>query len=122
MSYRSFGEVWQDITRLQDKDVFTICKRNKNHICKVNEKEVVRYADRGTGAFKSVSKAVFEMVWRNLVAHRVFEPRNEDRGWFASACIAHLPEVEYSCKDGISRLYLRQQNTHPFCEVKEYTE
>ena len=122
MSYRSFDDVWQDITRLQDKDVFTLCRCIKNHILKVNEKGVVRYSEGGKGAATDVGKAAFKKVWRNLVEHREFVPK-EKGGWrIACACIAHLPEVEYSRKDGFLRLYLRQQDTHPFCEVKEYTE
>jgi len=119
MSYRSFEEVWQDITRLQDKDVFTLCRRKKNHILKVDEKGVLRYSDAGRGTCTLVDKARFERVWTNLVQHREFVPKGKG-GWLTCACIAHLPEVEYSCKDGTLRLYLRQQNTHPFCEVKEW--
>ncbi len=120
MSYRSFEEAWQDITRLQGKDVFTLCHPIKNHILEVNEKCLKRLSAGGKGAPTSVSKATFKRVWKRLVEHREFVTK---QGYnFTCACIAHLPEVEYSCKDGILHLYLRQQNTHPFCEVKEYTE
>ena len=118
MSYRSFEEAWQDIKKLEGKDVFTLCKHHKNHILKVDEKEMKRLAE-GKDVPTSISKARFERAWKKLVEDRKFGYK-----WlsFIFACIAHLPEVEYFCKDGVLYLYLRQQNTHPLGEVKEYTE
>ena len=122
MSYRSFEEAWRDIKRLEGKDVFTLCNSVKNQILEVNEKGLKRLSAGGKGVPTDVSKAAFKKVWTNLVENKVFVPK-EKGGWrIACACIAHLPEVEYSCKDGFLRLYLRQQSTHPFGEVKECTE
>ena len=118
MSHRSFEEAWQDIKKLQGEDVFTLCRRHKNHILKVDEKKMERLS-AGKNQPTSISKAYFKTVWTNLVEHRKFDKPSYN---FTYACIAHLPEVEYSCKDRPLGLYLRQQNTHPFCEVKEYTE
>ncbi|MFC2016093.1 hypothetical protein ACFLUF_00070 [Chloroflexota bacterium] len=116
MSYRSFEEAWQDIKKLQDKDVVTLCHHHKHHIVTVDE-TCLR-----TEYPALVTKGAFKTVWKKLVKDGEFVPVEDGGYYFACACIAHLPEVEYSCKDGILRLFLRQQNTHPFCEVKEYTE
>jgi len=120
MSYRSFEEVWQDIRKLEGKEVFTLCKCHKNHIVKVDETGL-RTHPNGSEYAHPVTKGAFKTVWRKLIEDGEFVPVEDGGYYFACACIAHLPEVEYSCKDGLC-LYLRQQNTHLFCEVKEHTE
>ena len=121
MSYRSFEEAWQDIKKLQDKDVVTLRRSHKNHIMQVGETGLRVHPD-GSEHFHHVTKGAFETVWTNLGKHGQFVPVEDGGYYFVCACIAHLPEVEYSCRDGILRLYLRQQNTHPFGKVKEHTE
>ncbi len=120
MSYRSFEEAWQDIKKLQDEDVVTLRHSHKNHIVKVDETGLTRRPD-GSEYPAFVSKGAFKTVWRKLIKYGKFVPVEDGGYYFACACIAHLPEVGYSYEDGILRLYLRQQNTHPFCEVKEYS-
>ena len=119
MSYRSFEEVWQYIKSLEGKDVFTLCKHHKNHIEKVDEKGLTRRAEGSKKDTTFISKAYFKRVWGNLVKHREFARVGYN---FTYACIALLPEVEYFCKDRPLGLCLRQQNTHPLGEVKEYEE
>ncbi len=121
MSYRRFEEAWQDIKKLQGKDVVTLCRRHKNHIVEVDETELITHPN-GSEYKHPVTKGTFKTVWSKLIEDKEFVPVEDGGYYFACACIAHLPEVEYSSKDGILSLYLRQQNTHPFCEVKEYTE
>ena len=121
MSYRSFEEAWQDIKKLEGKDVFTLCKRIKNHILEVNETELRRRPD-GSEYPALVTKGAFKTVWGKLIEYKKFVPVEDGGYYFVCACIAQLREVEYSYEDGILRLYLRQQNTHPFCEVKEVQE
>ncbi len=114
MSYTSFDDVWRYIMSLKGEYVSTLYNPVKNYIQEVNEKGVTRLSARARDKGKStnVPKAEFEKVWRNLREHGKFVP-NGKGGWgIACACIARLPNVEYSCKDRILALYLRKQNTH----------
>ncbi len=107
MSYRSFEEAWQDIKKLQDKDVVTLRHRHKNHIVKVDETGLITRPN-GSEYAHPVTKGTFKTVWRKLIEDREFVPVEDGGYYFACACIAHLPEVNYSYEDGILRLYLRQ--------------
>ena len=108
MSYRSFEEVWQDIKKLQDKDVFTLRRRHKNHIVTVDEIGLITRPN-GSEHTHPVTKGTFKTVWGKLIKDREFVPVKYRGYYFACACIAHLhlPEVNYSYEDGILRLYLR---------------
>ena len=107
MSYRNFEEVWQDIKKLQDKDVVTLCRSHKNHIQKVNEFLLETRPD-GSEYPHSISKESFKTVWRKLIESGKFVPVEDGGYYFVCACIAHLHEVESSYEDGILHLYLRQ--------------
>ena len=118
MSDRSFEEVWQDIKSLEGKDVFTLRRCHKNHIVKVDEEGMERLSASKVKS-SNINKKIFKKVWKRLVEYRKFDKPSHN---FTYACIARLPEVECSPKDRPLGLYLRQQNTHPLGEVKEYTE
>jgi hypothetical protein len=61
---------------------------------KVDEKGILRYSDCGEGAYTFISKRKFENVWKKLTGSGYFKVAT---GWeIACACIARLPEVEYS--------------------------
>ena len=107
MNYRSFEEAWQDIKKLQDKDVVTLCHHHKSHIVKVDEWALTRRPD-GSEYPAGVSKESFKTVWEKLIEYGKFVPVEDGGYYFVCACIAHLSEVEYSDEDGILRLYLRQ--------------
>ena len=107
MSYRSFEEAWQDIKKLQDKDVVTLRRRHKNHIVKVDETGLITRPN-GSEYTHPVTKGTFKTVWRKLIEDGEFVPVADGGYYFACACIAHLPEVNYSYEDGNLRLYLRQ--------------
>lgn len=118
MSYRSFEEVWQDIRRLEGKDVCTLCRHYKSHILTVNEEGVKRLAEESRDKeYKPVAKSKFERVWRDLVACRQVVPSKKSEGIaFTCACIAHLPEVEYSLNPVTIWL---SENRHDFCKQVE---
>ncbi len=107
MSYRSFEEAWQDIKKLQDKDIVTLCHRHKNHIVEVDETGLITRPN-GSEYAHYVTKGTFKTVWRKLIEYGKFVPVEDGGYYFACACIAHLPEVESSYEDGILCLYLRQ--------------
>ena len=106
MSYRSFEEVWQDIKKLQDKDVVTLRRSHKNHIEKVDETGLFTRPD-GSEYHHFVSKGAFKTVWGKLIEYEKFVPVEGGGYYFVCACIAHLDEVESSYEDGILYLYLR---------------
>ena len=107
MGYRRFEEVWQDIKRLQDKDIVTLCHHHKNHIMKVDETGLITRPN-GSEYAHPVTKGTFKTVWGKLTECGKFVPVEDGGYYFACACIAHLPEVESSYEDGILCLYLRQ--------------
>jgi len=107
MSYRSFEEAWQDIKKLQDKDVFTLRHHHKNHIVEVDETGLIT-CPNGSEYTHPVTKGTFKTVWGKLIEDGEFVPVEDGGYYFACACIAHLLEVNYSDEDGILRLYLRQ--------------
>ncbi len=107
MSDRSFKEVWQDIKSLEGKDVFTLRHRHKNHIVQVDETGLITRPN-GSEYAHPVTKGTFKTVWGKLIEDEEFVPVEDGGYYFACACIAHLPEVNYSYEDGILRLYLRQ--------------
>jgi hypothetical protein len=107
MSCRSFEEVWQDIKKLQDEDVVTLCHRHKNHIVEVDE-TCLRTRPDGSEYSHFVSKGAFKTVWRKLIEYGKFVPVEDGGYYFVCACIAHLPEVVSSYEDGILYLRLRQ--------------
>ena len=107
MSYRSFEEAWQDIKKLQGEDVVTLRHSHKNHIEKVDETGLKTRPD-GSEYPHFVTKGAFKMVWGKLIEYGKFVPVEDGGYYFACACIAELPEVEFSYEDGILRLYLRQ--------------
>ena len=107
MSYRSFEEAWQDIKKLQDKDVVTLRRSHKNHIVKVDEIGLITRPN-GSEYPHPVTKGTFKTVWRKLIEDGEFVPVEDGGYYFACACIAHLPEVKHFYEDGILHLYLRQ--------------
>lgn len=124
MVHKSFNDVWEDLKRLQGKEVYTLCHRWRNEIKEFNNHKMLRlsHAPQASGEPKPVSKRTFRTVWEHLLKNREFVPKDIPAWKIACACIAHIPEVEYSCKEGFVHLYLKPQATHPFCEVREYTE
>ena len=107
MSYRNFEEAWQDIKKLQDEDVVTLCRRHKNHIVEVNETGL-RTRPNGSEYAHPVTKGTFKTVWEKLIKDGEFVPVENGGYYFACACIARLREVNSSYEDGILRLYLKQ--------------
>ena len=122
MSQRSFEEIWQELHRLKGKTVETLCYGMKNDIVDFKPKKGmirISHAPQATGDEKTVPKNTFKTIWEGLLKNGEFKP-SEKSGWrIACACIAHLPEVEYSCDDRILCLYLMDHDTHDFCEVKK---
>jgi hypothetical protein len=119
---RPFDEVWQELKQLEGKTVYTLCRRWRNDILRFDSNRMWRVAHRGSKQPKPVPKRTFRKVWERLLIDGEFMPKDVLAWKIACACIAHLPEVEYSCKEGFVHLYLRLQSTHPFGEVREYTE
>jgi hypothetical protein len=113
---RTFEEVWLDIKRLEGTDINTLCMHNKNHIKKVTDKVLVRYADKGKGSCTPVERSAFERVWRDLTEKGYC--KISDRWKIACACIARLPEVEYSVN---SRTIWLTENKHDFGKLVEKT-
>jgi hypothetical protein len=67
MKARTIEEVWQDIKKLQNKDVFTLYHHNKNHIVKVDETGLITNPDRSRYPhMHPVLKGAFETVWKNF--------------------------------------------------------
>lgn len=122
MKRRTFENVWQELKQLEWKTVYTLCRGWRNDIYKFDDNVMWRFSHRGNGQPTSVPKRTFNKVWENILKEGQFMPK-EKGGWrIACACIALLPEVEYSCREGFVHLYLRAQSTHPFGQIKEYTE
>ena len=107
MSYRSFGEAWQDIKKLQGEDIVTLCHSHKNRIEEVDETGL-RTRPNGSEYDHYMTKGAFKTVWRKLIEDGKFVPVEDGGYYFVCAWIARLPEVEYSYEDGILCLYLRQ--------------
>ena len=109
MQTRTFEEVWQDIKKLEGTCVYTLCNHTKNHIKKVNEKELIRYSNGGRGSSKPVNKSVFERAWNDLNEKGCC--KIGDSWAIACACLALLPEIEYS--KNTRTIYL-SENRHEF--------
>ena len=122
MVHKPFNEVWEDLKQLKGKVVYTLCYRWRNDIVGFDDYKMLRlsHAPQASGEIKPVSKRTFLMVWEHLLKDGDFVPKDIPAWKIACACIAHLPEVEYSCKEGFIHLYLRPKGSHPFCEVREY--
>jgi len=121
-SEKTIDGVWTELKQLEGTDVETLCQNSKNHIFKFNDKEMIRYADppRGRGAATAVPRRTFKIIWENLVKCGEFEPSITPAYRIACACIARLPEVEYSCKENRVHLYILPQRTHEFGTVREH--
>jgi len=117
---RTFEEIWQNIKKLQGKDVYTLSHKNKNHIVEVNETELIINPDRSRYPHTHlITKGAFETVWRKLLAKGDFVPI-EDGGYnLVCACIALLPEVQYSLKPVTIWL---SENRHDFKKLVEKTQ
>jgi hypothetical protein len=66
-----------------------------------------------------VTKGAFETVWRKLLKDREFVPVEDGGYHFACACIALLPEVEYSLNP--ETIWL-SNNRHDFGKLVEKTQ
>jgi hypothetical protein len=119
MKTRTFNEIWQDIYRLQDIEVFTLRHHNKNHIMKVDETGLITSPDRSRYPHTHpITKGAFETVWRKLLAKRDFMPVEDGGYHLVCACMALLPEVEYSLNPVTISL---TENKHDFGTLVEKT-
>lgn len=120
MKTRTFNEVWQEIKKLEDKDIFTLRYHYKNHIMKVNETGLITNPEKSRYPHTHpVDKGAFETVWRTLLTKRYFVPAEDGGYHLVCACLALLPEVEYSLKP--ETIWL-SENKHEFRKLVEKTQ
>jgi hypothetical protein len=108
MKKRTFDEVWSDLEKLKGKPVFTLVQHIKSDILDVNSTGIKRRSERW-GQVRHVDRSAFKRVWERITKDGY---RRLSGSWkFACACIALLPEVEYSLKPGTIWL---SKNIHEF--------
>ena len=110
---RSFDEIWHDLQQLKGKTVFTLVYRVRNEIVDFDSRGMLRLMVR-RNSIKRVDKSAFKRVWEKLVESGYCQI--EDGLKIVCACIAHLPEIEYSLNPGIIWL---SENRHDFCKQVE---
>ena len=110
MVHWSFDEIWLDIQQL--KVVYTLNRRHENQVIFDPDKGMLRLSDAGKGEWTHVDKSAFERAWERLVKDGCLEASKKWK--VVCACLAQLPEVEYSLKP--ERLWLIGDSSkwHPF--------
>jgi hypothetical protein len=94
---RTFEAVWQDIKKLQNTDVYTLRHHNKNHIVRVSELELTTNPEKARYPHTHfILKTSFQTVWQKLLANGNIIPVEDGGYHLVCACLALLPEVEYS--------------------------
>jgi hypothetical protein len=108
MRTRTFEEVWHDLEKLKGRTVFTLVHKVKSEIIDVNKSGIKRRSEIHNQE-KTVDRSAFERVWKQLMENGYCKVED---GWkIACACIALLPEIEYSLKPGTIWL---SDNRHEF--------
>jgi hypothetical protein len=118
MKTRIFEDIWRDIKKLQNKDVFTLRRHQKNHIVGVDETGLRTI--RGKSDFPyPITKGAFETVWRKLITNDRYIPVEDGGYHIICACIALISEVEYSLKP--VTIWLSEKR-HEFGKLSEKTQ
>ena len=109
MKTRTFETVWQDIKKLEGKDVFTLRHLHKNQVKEANETGLKIRTGRSKNEYW-LTKGAFETVWEKLLDGE-FVPTDDGGYYFVCACLeAALPSrVGHYFKDGILVLYLKKE-------------
>jgi hypothetical protein len=113
MKTRTSDEVWCDLEKLKGTTVSTLVNHVQSEIIDVNESGIKRRAETHNKE-KTVDKSAFKRVWADLIING--NCKLSERWKFACACIALLPEVEYSLKPGTIWL---SENRHDFGKLVE---
>ena len=118
---RTFEQIWEDIEKLKGQTVYTLDQHVRNDIIDIAPKEVKRKSERGNG-IKPVPIRAFRNAWGKLVEQGYCEV-NKSKTWgIAAACLAYLPEVEYSLKPRKLHLLYDKKHFHAFGEPKEHKD
>jgi hypothetical protein len=115
MVHRSFEEIWLDIQQL--KVVYTLDRRHENQVIFDPNKGMLRLSGAGKGEWTPVDKSAFNRAWERLVKDGSLEA---SRKWkVVCACLAQLPEVEYSLNP--EKLWLIKDGSkwHPFGQERK---
>ena len=108
MKIRSFEEVWLDLERLKGKTVDTLVNHVKSDIIDIDSSGMLRRSEIYNEE-KTVERSAFERVWKDLTEKGYCKIGS--RWSIACACIALLPEIEYSVSSRTIRL---TENKHEF--------
>jgi hypothetical protein len=113
MKTRTFEEVWCDLERLKGKTVYTLVHHVRSDIIDVDSSGMMRRSERWKQV-RHVDRSAFQRTWEKLSIHGC--RRLSDAWKFVCACIALLPEVQYSLKPVTIWL---SENRHEFGELVE---
>jgi hypothetical protein len=113
MKTRTFNEVWCDLEKLKGQTVLTLVHHVRSEIIDVNKSGIKRRSEIHNKE-KTVDKSAFKRVWEDLMINGKCEL--SERWKFACACIALLPEVEYSLNP--AKIWL-SENRHEFGKLVE---
>jgi len=113
---RTFEEVWLDLEKLKGKTVFTLVHHVKSKVIDVDSRGMLRRSERWNQV-KHIDRSAFKRAWEKLAIDGYC--RLSDTWKFVCACLALLPEVEYSLKPGTIWL---SKNRHDFGKPVEKTQ